>query len=130
MGLVTEGVGQPLAGIVSALLVMACIAGDSEWTVGRTAGVISRAMSSPLLRRIGKYSYAIYLFHTPVRLVLDPYAAPLFESGIVGSRLAALVFFVCVVFAVSYALALVSWRLIEGPALRLKRHFPVGAEAR
>jgi peptidoglycan/LPS O-acetylase OafA/YrhL len=122
-GLVTEGIGQPLAGIVSAILVMACVVGDTSAAPGPAATVVTRVMSNRWLRAIGKYSYAIYLFQTPVRLVLLPWFDSTLDSGIMGSRIAALIVFVGAVFAVLLLLALMSWRLIEAPALRLKRRF-------
>jgi len=124
-GLVTEGIGQPLAGVVSAILVMACIVGDTERTPRKTAAVVSRIMSVRWLRIIGKYSYAIYIVQTPVRLVLEPRFGTLFSGGIAGSRFAALVVFVTSVFGISFVIALLTWRIIEAPALSLKRYFPV-----
>lgn len=123
-GLVTEGIGQPLAGIVSAILVLACIVGDTDGAPRKTTTVVSRLMSVKPLRTIGKYSYAIYLFQTPVRLVLAPSFDGALSNGVAGSRFVALIVFVTAVFLISFAIALVSWRILEAPVLSLRRHFP------
>jgi peptidoglycan/LPS O-acetylase OafA/YrhL len=75
---------------------------------------VSRGLEHPALRFLGRYSYAIYLWHFPifyvVRRWLRPYPIPL--------RLGAEFAFTAVAVALS-------WVLVERPALRLKRRWEV-----
>jgi peptidoglycan/LPS O-acetylase OafA/YrhL len=77
------------------------------------------------LMTVGKYSYALYLVHMPIkmwwtqsRLALTPADFP----AAVG-EMAALLGNFLVVFTLSLALSWLTWRLVEQPFLRLKRHF-------
>lgn len=71
---------------------------------GRLAG----ALSAPWLRSTGKYSYAMYVLH----MLFVP----------IGYRLP-LALGLPVAIALTYVTALASWRFLESPALKLKRHF-------
>lgn len=74
------------------------------------------------LRSIGKYSYAIYVVHLPVKFALSP----LWRDHIIlmkqfpGVNTTALS---TVVFGVSYVVAFFSWHLLEWPCLQLRRFF-------
>lgn len=81
---------------------------------------IARFFSVSPLRWLGKYSYALYVFHAPVMLWLDAWLG--------GRRFAessALNYIVFVLLAgvASLVLALLSWNLLERNFLRLKRYF-------
>ena len=69
---------------------------------------------------MGRYSFALYVLHYPVTIWL---ARSMTLSTIPrpgGSGLLQLAMFSFVAFAVSFALAWVSWRVIEAPFLRLR----------
>jgi peptidoglycan/LPS O-acetylase OafA/YrhL len=75
----------------------------------------------------GKYSYAIYLLHSPIRdgylaIGWDPRTAAVF-----GSQLPGQFAFYTVVIATTFAAALASWHLFEKHFLRLKQLFPADA---
>jgi peptidoglycan/LPS O-acetylase OafA/YrhL len=84
---------------------------------------IRRLFESRLLRVLGKYSYAMYIFHGPsgtlVKQVYDFDQAPL----VLGSQLPLTVLYSALATLVTLAIAWVSWRLIECPFLRLQTRF-------
>ena len=75
-----------------------------------------RWLDNPVLAWIGARSYAIYLWHVALMSELYPLV-----DGIEGYRVAFLALFPLVLVA-SAAVAEVSWRLVEQPALRLRAH--------
>ena len=92
------------------------------------AGVVGRACTQPvaflrlaILRSLGKYSYAMYVIHgflaNAVNNLAKRHSGPAFTlTCLAGGTL------------VSYALAWLSWNLMEKWFLRLKRHFPYRME--
>ncbi len=83
-----------------------------------------RIFSSAALRIFGKYSYSLYLFNMPVRMV----ANHLLPGHTVPSRgthpLLGTAVYAATCVAVTLVLSIVSWRILEMPMLRLKRYFP------
>jgi peptidoglycan/LPS O-acetylase OafA/YrhL len=80
----------------------------------------NRFFSSASLRLLGRYSYALYVLHFPVikftraalyRLLPD-------ESDFQEQMLV-----YAIALPISLGLAMLSWVLLEGPILRLKRYF-------
>ena len=84
---------------------------------GATSSVLNRAFSSSWLCACGKYSYAIYLFHSPVMELLRPLRGS--SDAVLPSVLLAVG-----VATGSFAAAFVSWHVWEAPFLTLKRYFP------
>ncbi len=84
-----------------------------------------KARLGRLLMTLGKYSYAIYLVHLPIKVwwVDDSawYIAPDYPGL---GQLAALIYNFLAVLLLSSLVAALTWRLIEQPFLRLKRRFP------
>ncbi|HTY41268.1 MAG TPA: acyltransferase [Thermoanaerobaculia bacterium] len=94
-------------------------------------GVLSRTLRWPWLRAFGKYSYAMYVFHYPVALVVDRLAPGAGLSGL--ARTVAWLASVIGGIAVSFLFALVSWNVLEKRFLVFKGRFvarPVPAAAR
>ena len=79
--------------------------------------------SHVLLRQIGKYSYAIYLFHIPVKYVWSATFALDLSAYHHWQLLGAWLYDCFGIFLISALLALLSWYLLEQPCLRLKRFF-------
>jgi len=81
-------------------------------------------LMSPVLRTLGKYSYALYLLHIPLRNVL---VERIFPGGalppLFGSQIPAQIFLILGSVALTYVVALLSWNLFEKHFLTLKRHF-------
>ena len=95
------------------LTAFAICAGLVVVAVAETDSVLSRALAHPGLRRLGRVSYGLYLWHllvfSAVRRWVDP-AVP-----VVPRLLLAL--------AISAGCTAISWTVVERPALRMKRRF-------
>jgi peptidoglycan/LPS O-acetylase OafA/YrhL len=77
---------------------------------------VGDALGHPILEGIARISYGLYLYH---------FFVPLALSGLVGGPLLSLVSVV-----LTFALATVSWVVIERPLLSLKRWVPYGSRNR
>lgn len=97
-------------------------------TAALTTPPLNRALCSPTLTALGKYSYALYLLHMPVAyIVRDHIFMPSRWPLVGGSYIAAQVGFHLMAGTISFALARLSWSVLEEPFLRLKRYFRYGA---
>lgn len=89
----------------------------------------SRILASRWLTSLGKYSYALYLIHVPLRDLL----VNTFRGGrlppILGSTMLSQAAVTASGIAVSFVLALASWNLFEKHILRLKSRFEYQASA-
>lgn len=112
-------IGKTLFTIVAGAVLVDAVARPDSW-LGRSI------LRQPALAYLGKYSYAIYIFHLPIAHVfrgLFPVAATTQGTAatleVLGQMGAVLL--------VSLVLARISWTLIEQPFLRLKSRFPMHA---
>jgi peptidoglycan/LPS O-acetylase OafA/YrhL len=88
---------------------------------------LSRIFSTPVLRMFGRYSYALYLFHVPIRrYVRDAYFPVADFPTWFGSPLPGQLVFYVVATAPALLLAWVSWHVLEKQLLKLTRFFPYG----
>ena len=108
-----------------------------HWLVLVLAGTgkrrLARLCEHRVLRFFGRYSYALYIIHVPMTMVvsalfLDPDLAP----PVLGWRLPAQIAYLLVGLAASTILAVASWHLFEKHFLKLKNRFEyrVGPESR
>jgi peptidoglycan/LPS O-acetylase OafA/YrhL len=104
-------VGFTWIAIFYALLVLIVLVASKSW--------IARTMRARWLREVGRVSYCMYIIHLVVNLFLQrvflharPEITTLPGAGI--SLLAAVV---------TYALALVSWRILEGPLVKIGHRY-------
>lgn len=110
--------GYSLIAIVAGAMLVSAVnrPADSRWP---------RMLSTGWLRAFGKYSYCLYLIHTPVMLVVREYVFnPDDYDKLEISPWIVQVLFYGAAAAPTFALAWVSWRLLEAPILRLKARFP------
>jgi peptidoglycan/LPS O-acetylase OafA/YrhL len=129
--------GMTLTGLAAASgLVLALTA--------RPGGPAHALWTGRFLRTFGKYAYALYLFHLPLRaairdLVFGPAPTGPAAAGpgpklhfftVAGSQLPAQALFYALAFAAALIAAWLSWRLFESPLLSLKRFFPTPYERR
>ena len=125
-GLVAELVNQPLTGLFSAILVFICVTRRIPASgAAQLQRAVTWALSARWLAIIGKYSYAIYLFHTAVHRVIYPYALPWLIDGSPSYRFVAYFAYCTIVLGISLSFALLTWHLVEQPFLSLKRRFPM-----
>lgn len=80
-------------------------------------------LKQPLLQAIGKYSYAMYLFHMPLILAFGPLWRTYCSNFAATFPAWSITAFAIVVLMATYCLAAISWMLIERPLLTLKRFF-------
>ena len=98
------------------LLVLAASAGADDWA--------GRFFSQPFLRLAGKYSYAIYLFHMPLKsLIRDCGFGDAQFRQLPGGPFSGQLIFYFVALAACMLAGHLSWHAYESKFLRLKRHF-------
>lgn len=107
--------GQSIIAILSSMLICYAVTPAS----GRGAGVGDLLASRPL-RLLGKYSYAMYVFHFPIHQALWHWFGDEVRGADTPSRLLRLGAYVGTVLGLSILSAMLSWRVLEQPLLRLK----------
>ena len=86
-------------------------------------GWLARWLELPLMRSLGKYSYAIYVLHPVVSYLLKSWAFAHL------SGLACVLFMLVLGLPISYLLGYLSWHLLEKHFLRLRDLFPYESSA-
>ncbi len=103
--------------LYAALLVIALHAEEGS--------LLYRGLTLAPLRAFGKYSYAIYVFHLLTAFVLArAFILNDWTSTVQGSQLPLNIAFSIVGTATTFALAWLSWQLVEQPLLQLKKRLP------
>jgi peptidoglycan/LPS O-acetylase OafA/YrhL len=86
-------------------------------------GWLRRIFSMPWLIFLGKYSYALYVFHYMMMPLLDRYVSDKAMSERFGSFIVGMAVHLVICIAASIVVALASWHLLEKHFLKLKRYF-------
>jgi peptidoglycan/LPS O-acetylase OafA/YrhL len=91
---------------------------------------VARVLSIAPLRALGRYSYALYLFHVPIRRWVRDEHFPVAEfATLYGSPLPGQLLFYLVATGPALLLAWLSWHAYEKRWLKLTRFFPYGGTA-
>jgi peptidoglycan/LPS O-acetylase OafA/YrhL len=85
---------------------------------------IVRASESKILRFFGKYSYGMYIFHHPMLFFKVGIIPLTIVPMVYGSQLPRQLVYIVIATAVSVALGIASWHLVEKPFLNLNKLFP------
>ncbi|MCK8501761.1 MULTISPECIES: acyltransferase family protein [Myxococcus] len=109
--------GYTAVGILYTVLVYRVVA-------AKPGSVLHRVFSNRVLLTYGKYSYAIYLVHSPLDAILRRTVLKTPLQQVAGSDFPMQLVFYVVAAVLSWGLALVSWNLFEKHFLKLKDYFP------
>ena len=116
--LILSGTGHGLLQAIKFSMFTALFTGLVGWALTLNhRHLVARTLRSGPLHWLGKYSYALYVFHPFLMTAVDHF------GGKATSIRRELVY-LCIVAIGSGFLARLSWVLLESPALSLKRHFP------
>jgi peptidoglycan/LPS O-acetylase OafA/YrhL len=123
LSLHTQLIVYPAVALISAAAVVSA-------AVAKPGSRINAFLTVRPLLVLGKLSYAIYLFHIPLRnALLGSFSNPNFLPRVLGSQIPAQIALMVVCMAVTTAAAAVSWHLFEAQFIALKRFFPYGTSA-
>lgn len=114
-GLGTQVFGQSGIAVISAGIIAMTAVGPAD-----RHSRLRHALSGPGLRTLGKYSYAMYIFHLPITRVLEPVLGEAVRGPDTPWRFLRLALYVALVLGLTLACALASWRWIEQPCLAWK----------
>jgi len=110
----TQTFGLSILAVFFASILLASVIGHGSWNRRLQA-----ALSVPLLRSVGKYSYGMYVIHYPIILGMEK-LVPRFQA-VFGQRYIFPLMSVSIL--LSYAAAFLSYHALEKHFLRLKRWF-------
>jgi peptidoglycan/LPS O-acetylase OafA/YrhL len=121
------GIGQSPAYVLIGYTILALMFGALliVAVAAKPGTAVARIFSSRFLATFGKYSYAVYLLHFPVNLlvkafILDPALAAT-SSGQIALQFA----YYAITGTLTLAVSWVSWHLLEKHFLKLKDWFPM-----
>ncbi|HVZ19520.1 MAG TPA: acyltransferase [Vicinamibacterales bacterium] len=123
-GALTQIAGYPALALLGGTMIVGAVSAPA----GRAQ---ARLWTHPVLRFFGRYSYGMYVWHQLVIWWLGTSVLPSRRLPLVaGSHLPGNALFVLSAYALTTAVALVSWRVVESPFLRLKRFVTYGKPGR
>ncbi|MCU1238276.1 MAG: acyltransferase 3 [Candidatus Solibacter sp.] len=87
-----------------------------------TGSLLDRFLNVPVLRMFGKYSYGVYVYHGPILLY---WRTRFIKQAWYGESLGISLLVCGFLISASLAVAMVSYKILENPFLRLKDRFEV-----
>lgn len=112
---VTIRYGYSLLAVSLAMIMIAAVRGSTKGLPRAIGGILSNTF----LRSVGRYSYAMYIFHMPINRALAPKLLPLLRP--LGPSYPLL--FALIITVLTYVAGAASYMLIERHFLKLKRYF-------
>lgn len=91
---------------------------------GRESSLLARCFNLSGLRSLGKYSYAIYVFQSPLIPIVAAVCSVPILTSLTGSAIVGNVMYIAAMFVLTYGAALLSWHVLEKHCLKLKDLFP------
>lgn len=123
-GFLVQAIGYTLLAIIGASLIVFSI--DPSSARRRVVAFLR----TPFMRFLGKYSYAMYIFHFPLAWFLENAGLGVNRyPTIAGSHIPGVIAFSLMTAGLTVIAALISWNLFEKHFLRLKKYFPRAEEA-
>jgi peptidoglycan/LPS O-acetylase OafA/YrhL len=112
----------PIAVIGQSIIVglSACLLAYAVDESPRASKAFRALLSWRVLRTLGTYSYAMYVFHFPIHHALKIPLGPWVEGSDDSLRIVRVFAYLSLVLVLTFSASLVSWRLIEKPFLDLK----------
>lgn len=124
-----RGIGQSPGYVIVGTALFA-LAYGSLLTLAAAAAkgtVLNWFFDHPVMRMFGKYSYAIYLLHMPVIILMAEWGFHPRNVKLGNSMLPGLLIFYAITWTLSVIAALISWNVLEKHCLKLKDFFPMEA---
>jgi len=85
--------------------------------------LLTKCFTSRTLLILGKYSYALYLFHQPIAIAVQKFVISPGDFKILDSYLPAMIISGAITTVISLILAIISWHVFEKQFLKLKKNF-------
>lgn len=112
-----------------------CMLGAAVWPLawaglmtvlltGHSRSNLARTLDLGWLRNLGRYSYAMYVFQSPLIPLMTPVLVALGLRNSIGGGVPAHLLSMMIMFALTYSLAWLSWHVYEKHWLAMKRWFP------
>lgn len=118
------GSWKGVLGIVGYTLLASWFAAMLAAVITNAADWFTRLVTMRWLVKVGFYSYSIYLFHELIKIAIEHHIGrPQELAPLLNSRIPAMVGYTVAMSVLTYLFAMVTWRLVEEPCLRLKKHF-------
>lgn len=102
----------------------ALISGSLLLLALRPAGIVVRVFNMKFLRKLGKYSYGLYIYHFPLIAILEVLKPAMIHT--LHSEFIAKLVFVPGTLLVNYIIAKASYEFFESPILNLQSKFAYG----
>ena len=120
-GLATQTIGYSILAWTSLVALVVAVLVQARG--GRPAAMLAPAA----LRSVGRYSYAMYIFHVPIHHEIG--VRLLARLGLTNPPIGVTLGYFVVMSALTYAVAFASYHLLEKHFLRQKKRFPVARTA-
>lgn len=123
-----QGIGQSPGYVIIGATLFALLYGALLTLTAAAAKetLISHIFSHSILRTFGKYSYAIYLFHLPIMILIAEFVFRPDSLRVGPTLLPGLLIYHAMTWALTILASLLSWHLMEKHFLKLKDYFPTG----